>query len=164
MPVGTQSSPRELAQRSQMSKDFSSNKYFALRAHELVGAVSRTIHSLRRREELTGWSSSNCSVLPARSNGPATSTHSESQSFPPILTIAPYRPVNAWLGVCRMASGASCHALNDSTSKRMEFRLARIMRFLSSIRIVRVSLALAVALWMAGFGCLLGCENMVSAQ
>ena len=63
-----------------------------------------------------------------------------------------------------MASGASCHALNDSTSKRMEFRLARIMRFLSSIRIVRVSLALAVALWMAGFGCLLGCENMVSAQ
>jgi hypothetical protein len=38
------------------------------------------------------------------------------------------------------------------------------MRFLSSIRIVRVSLALAVAFWMAGFGCLLGCESMVSAQ
>ncbi len=37
------------------------------------------------------------------------------------------------------------------------------MRFLSSIRIVRVSLALAVALWMAGAGCLLGCDNMVSA-
>jgi hypothetical protein len=37
------------------------------------------------------------------------------------------------------------------------------MRFLSSIRIVRVSLALAVALWIAGAGCMLGCENMVSA-
>jgi hypothetical protein len=37
------------------------------------------------------------------------------------------------------------------------------MRFLSSIRIVRVSLALAVALWMAGAGCMLGCGNMVSA-
>jgi hypothetical protein len=37
------------------------------------------------------------------------------------------------------------------------------MRFLSSIRIVRISLALAVAFWMAGAGCLLGCENMVSA-
>ena len=31
------------------------------------------------------------------------------------------------------------------------------------MRIVRVSLALAVALWMAGAGCLLGCENMVTA-
>jgi hypothetical protein len=37
------------------------------------------------------------------------------------------------------------------------------MRLLSSIRIVRVSLALAVALWMAGAGCMLGCENMVAA-
>ena len=37
------------------------------------------------------------------------------------------------------------------------------MRFLSSIRIVRVSLALAVAFWMAGAGCMLGCENMASA-
>jgi len=37
------------------------------------------------------------------------------------------------------------------------------MRLLPSIRIVRVGLALAVALWMAGAGCLLGCENMVSA-
>jgi hypothetical protein len=37
------------------------------------------------------------------------------------------------------------------------------MRFLSSLRIVRVTLALAVAFWMAGAGCLLGCENMVSA-
>lgn len=46
----------------------------------------------------------------------------------------------------------------------MEFKLARIMRFLSSIKIVRVSLALAVAFWMAGFGCLVGCENMVNAQ
>ena len=36
------------------------------------------------------------------------------------------------------------------------------MRFLSSIRIVRVSLALAVALWMAGAGCMLGCENMMT--
>jgi hypothetical protein len=37
------------------------------------------------------------------------------------------------------------------------------MRFLSSIRLVRLSLALAVAFWMAGAGCLLGCGNMVSA-
>jgi hypothetical protein len=37
------------------------------------------------------------------------------------------------------------------------------MRLLSSIRIIRVTLALAVAFWMAGAGCLLGCENMVSA-
>jgi hypothetical protein len=37
------------------------------------------------------------------------------------------------------------------------------MRFLASIRIIRVALALAVALWMAGAGCLLGCENMVAA-
>lgn len=37
------------------------------------------------------------------------------------------------------------------------------MRFLSSIRIVRVGLAFAVALWMAGAGCLLGCEKMVVA-
>ena len=37
------------------------------------------------------------------------------------------------------------------------------MRFFSSLRIVRVGLALTVALWMAGAGCLLGCENMVSA-
>jgi hypothetical protein len=37
------------------------------------------------------------------------------------------------------------------------------MRFLSSTRIVRVVLALAVAFWMAGAGCMLGCENMVTA-
>ena len=37
------------------------------------------------------------------------------------------------------------------------------MRSLSSIRIVRVSLALAVALWMAGAGCMLGCGNMTAA-
>lgn len=37
------------------------------------------------------------------------------------------------------------------------------MRSLSSIRIVRVSLALAVALWMAGAGCMLGCGNMMTA-
>jgi hypothetical protein len=37
------------------------------------------------------------------------------------------------------------------------------MRLLSSIKILRVGLALAVALWMAGAGCMLGCENMVSA-
>jgi hypothetical protein len=37
------------------------------------------------------------------------------------------------------------------------------MRFLSSIRIVRVTLAFAVAFWMAGGGCMLGCENMAGA-
>ncbi len=36
------------------------------------------------------------------------------------------------------------------------------MRSFSSFRVIRVSLALAVALWMAGAGCLLGCENMVA--
>lgn len=36
------------------------------------------------------------------------------------------------------------------------------MRFLSSLKIVRVMLALVVALWMAGVGCMLGCENMVA--
>ena len=45
----------------------------------------------------------------------------------------------------------------------MQFKLAGTMRFLSSIRIVRVPLALAVAFWMAGAGCMLGCENMASA-
>ena len=37
------------------------------------------------------------------------------------------------------------------------------MRFFSSIKVARVSLALAVALWMAGAGCMLGCGGMVSA-
>jgi len=37
------------------------------------------------------------------------------------------------------------------------------MRLFSSIRIIRASLALSVAFWMAGAGCLLGCQNMVSA-
>jgi hypothetical protein len=37
------------------------------------------------------------------------------------------------------------------------------MRLLSSIRIVRISLALAVTFWMAGAGCMLGCQNMASA-
>src|SRR4051794_35935581 len=38
------------------------------------------------------------------------------------------------------------------------------MRLLSSIRIVRISLALAVAFWMAGAGCMFGgCQNMASA-
>lgn len=53
-------------------------------------------------------------------------------------------------------------ALRNSTSTSMQLKLEG-MRFLSSIRIVRVSLALAVAFWMAGAGCMLGCENMVSA-
>ena len=37
------------------------------------------------------------------------------------------------------------------------------MRHFSSFRIIRVTLAFAVALWMAGAGCLLGCENAVAA-
>ncbi|HEV7798268.1 MAG TPA: hypothetical protein VGO73_08940 [Pyrinomonadaceae bacterium] len=36
------------------------------------------------------------------------------------------------------------------------------MQLLSSIRLVRVGLALAVAFWMAGGGCMLGCKNMVA--
>ena len=37
------------------------------------------------------------------------------------------------------------------------------MNSISSIRSLRVALALAVAFWMAGAGCLIGCGNMVSA-
>ena len=37
------------------------------------------------------------------------------------------------------------------------------MNFLATIRIVRVGLAFAVAVWMAGAGCLLGCEKTVAA-
>ena len=51
----------------------------------------------------------------------------------------------------------------SSTAKPHRFTLDTRMRLLSSIRILRVGLALAVALWMAGAGCMLGCENMVSA-
>lgn len=36
------------------------------------------------------------------------------------------------------------------------------MKFFSSIRSVRVTLSLVVALWMAGAGCLLGCGNMTA--
>lgn len=46
----------------------------------------------------------------------------------------------------------------------MGSRLNSTMRFLSSIKIVRVMLALVVALWMAGAGCMLGCENMVAGD
>lgn len=37
------------------------------------------------------------------------------------------------------------------------------MRRLTSFRIIRITLAFAVALWMAGAGCLLGCENNSAA-
>lgn len=37
------------------------------------------------------------------------------------------------------------------------------MRLFTSLRIIRVTLAFAVALWMAGAGCLLGCENNVAS-
>jgi hypothetical protein len=37
------------------------------------------------------------------------------------------------------------------------------MSLLSSLRLLRVGLALAVAFWMAGAGCMLGCQNMASA-
>ena len=37
------------------------------------------------------------------------------------------------------------------------------MNSFASIRLARVALSLAVAFWMAGAGCLLGCESMVSA-
>ncbi len=36
------------------------------------------------------------------------------------------------------------------------------MRTLTSFRMLRVTLAFAVSLWMAGAGCLLGCENNVA--
>lgn len=54
--------------------------------------------------------------------------------------------------------------LHASTADRTGFRLSIEMRFLSSIRIVRVALALTVALWMAGAGCLLGCENITVVE
>lgn len=37
------------------------------------------------------------------------------------------------------------------------------MSLFSSFKLLRVGLALAVALWMAGAGCLIGCESMASA-
>jgi hypothetical protein len=37
------------------------------------------------------------------------------------------------------------------------------MRLLASFKVVRVALAFAVSLWMAGAGCLLGCEKSVAA-
>lgn len=42
------------------------------------------------------------------------------------------------------------------------FRLSA-MRFLTSVRVIRVVLALAVGFWMAGGGCILGCNSMVAA-
>ena len=59
--------------------------------------------------------------------------------------------------------GIAGNAQSCSTANASQFRLHSAMRFLSSIRIVRVALALAVALWMAGAGCMLGCENMATA-
>jgi hypothetical protein len=37
------------------------------------------------------------------------------------------------------------------------------MKLLFSLRILRVVLALTVALWMGGAGCMFGCENMTTA-
>jgi hypothetical protein len=50
-----------------------------------------------------------------------------------------------------------------STPMPTQFRLNATMRLLSSVRVVRVVLALAVAFWMAGAGCLLGCQSMLVA-
>jgi hypothetical protein len=38
------------------------------------------------------------------------------------------------------------------------------MTSLSTIKIIRVALSVSVALWMAGAGCMLGCDNMVAAS
>ncbi len=43
-----------------------------------------------------------------------------------------------------------------------QFRLNAVMRSLST-RLIRVALALTVAFWMAGAGCMLGCEGMVAS-
>ena len=67
----------------------------------------------------------------------------------------------AWRLLFRLGSIRAVRC--GSTSRRTGLRLSNAMRFFASIRIVRVALALAVALWMAGAGCLLGCENMVAA-
>ncbi len=37
------------------------------------------------------------------------------------------------------------------------------MRFMTSIKIVRVVLAMALSLWVAGAGCMMGCGNMMAA-
>jgi hypothetical protein len=57
------------------------------------------------------------------------------------------------------SNAAAC----SSTANAPGFRLTSQMRSVSSIRIVRITLSLAVALWMAGAGCILGCENIVNA-
>ena len=66
----------------------------------------------------------------------------------------------AWC-LLALSSVRSLDVARHHTHKR--FRLSIAMDFLSSIRILRVALALAVAFWMAGGGCMLGCENMVTA-
>ena len=50
-------------------------------------------------------------------------------------------------------------------ARQSRYQIATLlqMRHFSSFRIIRVTLAFAVALWMAGAGCLLGCENAVTA-
>jgi hypothetical protein len=50
-----------------------------------------------------------------------------------------------------------------STNDDQNARLDLMMRTLASTRIVRFALAPLLGLWMAGAGCMMGCEGMVAA-
>ena len=51
----------------------------------------------------------------------------------------------------------------ESTNDDPSVRLASMIRSLPSTRIVRFVLAPLLSLWIAGAGCMLGCEGMVAA-
>jgi hypothetical protein len=51
----------------------------------------------------------------------------------------------------------------SSTNKSLKVRLFPAMRTLSQVKAIRMLLAPLLALWIAGAGCMLGCEGMVAA-
>lgn len=65
-----------------------------------------------------------------------------------------------WEQSFRFQKRASMQTAHPRHAPRLGLHFLR-MRRLTSIRFLRVTLAFVVALWMAGAGCLLGCENNV---
>ena len=53
--------------------------------------------------------------------------------------------------------------MTGSTNDDSSVRLASMIRGLSSIRFVRFVVAPILSLWIAGAGCMIGCEGMVAA-
>jgi hypothetical protein len=64
-----------------------------------------------------------------------------------------------WKSACCVTKSA---AVITRQPRHRRFRLNTAMKSFST-RLIRVVLALTVAFWMAGAGCLLGCESMVAA-